>query len=898
VIDRLKGKLEWVKSSNFLAGLALFFISIFFFYDLFDGRNLLTERDLGPYFIPPRFFWVESIKNGDFPLWNPYQFSGHPFFANPQHAILYPLNGLFFLMPFDLAFNAIIILHFFLGGLFTYLFLKDLKINSTGALISGLIFMLSGYLLSVHSLLTILLSSIWTPLIMMFFRRAILRPGLRNEILTSIFISLSFFGGGIEIVYGNFFVLIFMVVFSSSPDTLFVRNKPQRYKFGWSISIYWGRVIGRTKFLFQGFKSLMTVSVLFIFLSAIQFIPFFELFMHSIRGNGISYFEATIWSLAPKDILLFFLPDAYGYWLDMKRYWITQCWLKTLYTGGLPFILSLIFFLVPHSAPLAPKEEGIRKGPFSPFQEKEGVSRFGKERKLYLALMLFSLFLSFGKYNPLYTLVFKYVPFFNGIRYPVKFLYIFILVLSATAGLGFQKLSEYSKNNEKKRLKHLLILFSLLFGSLLLFSALGHKEVEHFLKLRGVDFPDFNVLSVNLHHAQRFLFYLALFFLLLRVGYEVRWKGWVKVLLLIFLATDLFGNMGFYGKEKTSDYFQKTKILEMISSDKGHFRIFTTEKTTRMDTPILIDSPLALDHLKEKHLPSMSLLYRLHNIWGIDVIMLKRVSDLYRTFVNTPSIGATHLVDFYGVKYIISVTPIEEGSRFELIYARLEGLEGRREDLLKGPTVKLYKNRNSILRGWLVKDFRVMDDQAMLSRMTSKDFYPDKEVLLEEEPIHPIHLLQEGNVAMSLRGSETTEAISQRIENKEIATLPSVARNDREGLRRSLKGGEGREKEVDFISESNNRLKFLIKASENTFLVLNDTYFPGWKAFVDGQETKIYRADYTFRAIPLNAGTHQVEFIYDPLSFKLGAAISILGVIGCVTLYLTRRKPNNKKVEV
>jgi uncharacterized membrane protein YfhO len=79
---------------------------------------------------------------------------------------------------------------------------------------------------------------------------------------------------------------------------------------------------------------------------------------------------------------------------------------------------------------------------------------------------------------------------------------------------------------------------------------------------------------------------------------------------------------------------------------------------------------------------------------------------------------------------------------------------------------------------------------------------------------------------------------------------------------------------------------------------LNDTYFPGWKAFVDGQETKIYRADYTFRAIPLNAGTHQVEFIYDPLSFKLGAAISILGVIGCVTLYLTRRKPNNKKVEV
>ena len=42
--------------------------------------------------------------------------------------------------------------------------------------------------------------------------------------------------------------------------------------------------------------------------------------------------------------------------------------------------------------------------------------------------MLFSLFLSLGNYNPLYILVFKYVPFFNGIRYPVKFLsLIFVL---------------------------------------------------------------------------------------------------------------------------------------------------------------------------------------------------------------------------------------------------------------------------------------------------------------------------------------------------------------------------------------------------------------------------------------------------------------------------------------
>ena len=225
MIEKIKEKIKWVRSPDFLAVLALFFLSLFFFYDLLEKRFLLIERDLGPYFIPPRFFWVESIKHGSFPLWNPYQFSGQPFFANPQHGMLYPLNSLFFLLPFDIAFNAIIILHFFLGGLFTYLFLKDLKVNSAGALISGLIFMLSGYLLSVHSLLTILLSSIWTPLIMMFFRRAINGRGFKNEIFTALLITLSFLGGGIEIVYGNFLVLLIMVIFSPFPYTNVLRQK-------------------------------------------------------------------------------------------------------------------------------------------------------------------------------------------------------------------------------------------------------------------------------------------------------------------------------------------------------------------------------------------------------------------------------------------------------------------------------------------------------------------------------------------------------------------------------------------------------------------------------------------------------------------------------------------------
>ena len=879
MIDQIKDKTKWVKSTNFLAGLALFFTSLFFFYDLFDGRYLLTERDLGLYFIPPRFFWVESIKQGSFPLWNPYQFSGHPFFANPQHALLYPLNGLFFLLPFDVAFNAIIILHFFLGGLFTYLLLRDLKINATGSLISGLTFMLSGYLLSVHSLLTIFLSSVWTPLIIMFFRRAINGQGFKNEIFSALLITLSFLGGGIEIVYGNFFVLLIMVIFSPSahssplhgvipapiftginsngnPDVVPAKAGNQFSNTGFPRIKYGAGLVlpGMTKCIrlmspcIERMRSLIVVSILFLFLSAIQLFPFIELFHHSIRGSGMSYQEATVWSFAPKDVLLFFLPDAYGYFLDMKKYWVSQCWFKTLYTGGLPFILSAIFFV------------------------------FGKDRKLYLALMFFSLFLALGKYNPLYPFVFKYVPFFNGIRYPAKFLYIFILVLSITAGLGFEKLSEYSKDNEKKRLKHFLIIFSLVSGSLLLFSALGHQPVEHFLKLKGIDSPDFNPLAVNLHHGQRFLFYLALFFLLLRVGYEVRWKGWVKVLLLVFLTTDLFGNMGFYGKENVKDYLRKTKSLEIISSDKGNYRVFSTAKTISMDTTILIDDPTSLNVLKEKNIPSMNLFYHLHDIWGIDVIRVKRVDDFHNVLISTPALSAAHLIDLCGVKYITSVTPLEENKKFELIYARLEGLKGKKKYLLKENTIKLYKNRSPLARAWLVKDFKVMDSQTILWMMIQKEFHPGREVFLEEEPkwINPPSPPRRRQSGYGASATFTKGGLGGLNVGEPLGRLPQ---------------------RVQMMSETNNRLDLQVNAGENSLLVLSDTYYPGWKAFVDGKETKIYRANYTFRAIPLNAGTHQVEFVYDPTSFKLGAGVTILGILGCIGMgwVARRRRRSNHK---
>jgi uncharacterized membrane protein YfhO len=71
-----------------------------------------------------------------------------------------------------------------------------------------------------------------------------------------------------------------------------------------------------------------------------------------------------------------------------------------------------------------------------------------------------------------------------------------------------------------------------------------------------------------------------------------------------------------------------------------------------------------------------------------------------------------------------------------------------------------------------------------------------------------------------------------------------------------------------------------------SLLVLDDTWYPGWKAFVDGRPEPVYRADVWFRGVFLGKGTHSVDFVYRPthLGFALGA--SAAGAVLLVLLWI------------
>jgi len=93
---------------------------------------------------------------------------------------------------------------------------------------------------------------------------------------------------------------------------------------------------------------------------------------------------------------------------------------------------------------------------------------------------------------------------------------------------------------------------------------------------------------------------------------------------------------------------------------------------------------------------------------------------------------------------------------------------------------------------------------------------------------------------------------------------------------------------VKFVDYQPEYIRLSVESKGKSILVLTDNYYPGWKAYVDGRETPIINAAATFRAVAIETkGNHEVEFIYDPVSFRGGIYIALGALIISILLILT-----------
>ena len=122
---------------------------------MLQGR-LFYLRDVSQNHYPVRGLVTERLRSGDLPLWDPLHGGGTPLLANPNALVLHPISLLFFVLPFDAAFVASIVLQFVLLAAGGYLLGRSLRLGREASLLVAAVLSLSGPAASLASLQNVL----------------------------------------------------------------------------------------------------------------------------------------------------------------------------------------------------------------------------------------------------------------------------------------------------------------------------------------------------------------------------------------------------------------------------------------------------------------------------------------------------------------------------------------------------------------------------------------------------------------------------------------------------------------------------------------------------------------------------------------------------------------------
>jgi hypothetical protein len=92
-------------------------------------------------------------------------------------------------------------------------------------------------------------------------------------------------------------------------------------------------------------------------------------------------------------------------------------------------------------------------------------------------------------------------------------------------------------------------------------------------------------------------------------------------------------------------------------------------------------------------------------------------------------------------------------------------------------------------------------------------------------------------------------------------------------------------------------LRIAATSSGDGLLVVNDAFWPGWEATLDGRPVPILRADFLVRAVPWPAGSHVLEMRYEPSEVRLGLVVSAVGALGVICAFAVGRRSSHRPGE-
>jgi uncharacterized membrane protein YfhO len=294
-------------------------------------------------------------------------------------------------------------------------------------------------------------------------------------------------------------------------------------------------------------------------------------------------------------------------------------------------------------------------------------------------------------------------------------------------------------------------------------------------------------------------------------------------LILLVSLTDIFtANKNVYRNMGINEFLKPGSTIEFLQKDKSLFRIFDSPAILRQNMFVPErDYFEGVSGLKERAVSDRGMSFGIYDAYGYGSLYNRRQEEIIDIIVRSGVPGETNLLNLLNVKYVISPKDF-----------KTDGYDIVR----KSEKVNIYENKNFLPRAFLADGAVIIrDKKKILERLKSKDFKPEKEVILEED---------------------------WRLEDRgqRVASI-------------------GRREAVDILRYESGKVIIEAETDAPRFLVLSDTWYPGWKVYVDDKPDKIYRTDYILRSVHLEPGKHIVKFTYDPFSFKIGIIIT-LGTIG------------------
>lgn len=369
----------------------LVLLVLLFFYPITFGKVFLTPDSVAPAGFAKIAF--DALANQRvYPLWNPYHFLGMPSFGSLAFVpYVYPLDVVFGFLNRTLHFPDLtwLLAHYLLLGLSMLALLRALGASPEGAVLGALAFALTPNLVAVgvfgHG--SQIMTAAYLPLLLLLLDRFARRGSPVALAGLAVAVALQLLRGHVQIVFYSWLALGGYAMFLAITEI-----RGGRPAQGW-------RALG----------GLATSLLLGFGMSAFLYLPTHEYAKLSVRGagegGGAGLGYATAWSFDPREILTFAIPSMFGF--GGRTYW-----------GSMPFTDYPNYMGI---VPLALASYGA-------FRSRGAV------RWYFTATALGSLLISFGKHlQPLYSLLYYHLPFFNKFRVPVMIL---VLVQFATGALA------------------------------------------------------------------------------------------------------------------------------------------------------------------------------------------------------------------------------------------------------------------------------------------------------------------------------------------------------------------------------------------------------------------------------------------------------------------------------